>query len=162
MTPHEEKQRDKLIYEMIVNRYDLEWRRTNDIDSKASSVIGFAGLLATVLATLTAGITVIFPHARYGWLFLLPLGLFVVSAGFGLWGYWMSKFITINPINLIEEYQNRTEEELIQRVAATTAEDTMKNYKFNQRKAVWVYVAFIFLIIAISLFLVVAILNLIM
>lgn len=61
MSQEEAHDRDKLIYEIIVDRYDQEWKRTNDLDSKASNVTGFAGLLAT----LTAGITEFFPQAHF-------------------------------------------------------------------------------------------------
>ena len=46
MSSEEEEKRDKLICEFIVDRYNLEWKRTNDLDSKASSVTGMHAWLS--------------------------------------------------------------------------------------------------------------------
>jgi hypothetical protein len=81
ITSEEESKRDKLIYDVVNDRYDQEWKRTNDLDSKASNVTGFAGLLAT----LTGGVSEFFPQCTYEWLFLVPLTLFIASAILGLW-----------------------------------------------------------------------------
>ena len=158
MSSEEEKKRDELIYKIVVERYDLEWKRTNDLDSKASSVTGFAGLLAT----LTAGIAEFFPKAHYQWLFLIPLTLFILSAVFGLLAYWITSFEAINPDALIQGYGNRTEIEALRAFTATTSKHTMRNYSLNQRKVWRIYGAFILLVLAIGLFFVFAIINLIM
>jgi hypothetical protein len=153
-----EKQRNKLIYEIIVNRYDQEWKRTNDLDSKASNVTGFAGLLAT----LTAGITGFMPQANYEWLFLIPLTLLIISASLGLWAYWITSFQVVNPETLIKEYKDRTETEVLIAFTTTTSKHTLHNYSLNQRKVRRIYGAFILLVSAIIAFFVFSIINLIM
>jgi len=158
MSVEEEQKRDKLIYEIIVDRYDQEWRRTNDLDSKASNVTGFAGLLAT----LTAGITEFFPQAHYEWLFLIPLTFFIVSAILGIWAYWITDFEAINPNALIQAYANRTKTEVLRAYTGTTSKHTMRNYSLNQRKARRIYGAFILLVLAIGLFFVFSIINILM
>jgi len=158
MDSQEESKRDKLIYEVVIDRYAQEWRRTNDLDSKASNVTGFAGLLAT----LTGGVSEFFSQCTYEWLFLVPLTLFIASAIMGLWAYWITSFEAINPEALIDGYSNRTKKELLVAVTATTSKHTMHNYMLNQRKVKRIYGAFILLVLAIVLFFVFAVVNLLM
>jgi len=154
----EEERRDKLIYEIIVDRNDREWKRTNDLDSKASSVIGFSGLLAT----LTAGITEFFPQPQYEWLFLIPLTLFIGSAILGLWAYWITRFVAINPEALIEGYKDSTKTKTIRKFIGTTSQHTMYNYSLNQKKVVRIYGASALLVSAIGLVFVFSIVNLLL
>lgn len=158
MSSEEENKRNKLIYEIIVDRYDLEWKRTNDLDTKASSVTGFAG----ILATLTAGISEFFPQAHYKVLFLIPLTLLIFSTISGLWAYWITSFDAINPDVLIQEYKDTTETEILVDVSATMSEHTMHNFILNQWKVRRIYGAFIFLASAIGLLFVFVIVNSIM
>ena len=144
----EEEKRDKLIDEIIVDRYNLEWKRTNDLDSKASSVTGFAGLLAT----LTAGITEFFPDSPYKYLLFIPLAIFILSAVFGLLAYWIMSWEAIDPEALIQRYADRTKTEVLRMFVATTSEMTILNFLNNQRKVKWIYRAFIMLVLAIVLF----------
>ena len=145
----DEEERDELIYKIVVDRYDLEWKRTNDLDSKASSVIGFSGLLAT----LTAGITELLPESYFKFLLYIPLVVFVISAIFGLRSYWIMEWEATDPEALIQRYSNRTKVEVLRTFVATTSEMTMLNFVNNQRKVKWIYRAFVLLILAIVLFL---------
>lgn len=147
--------RDKLIFEAVIDRYKLEWKRTNDLDSKASSVTGFAGLLAT----LTAGITRFLPNAHYEILFLIPLTLFILSALFGLYAYWITSFDAINPDALIEGYKDKTEIEVLIAITATTSKHALHNFSLNGKKVRRISASFIILILAVVLFFIVSIIN---
>jgi hypothetical protein len=46
------EKRDQLIYELIAERFRLEWQRTNVLDGKASGIIGFVGIILTLQAGL--------------------------------------------------------------------------------------------------------------
>lgn len=48
----ETEKRDYLIYELITDRFRLEWQRINDLDRKASGIIGFVGIIVTLQAGL--------------------------------------------------------------------------------------------------------------
>jgi hypothetical protein len=160
MSSEEERSRDKLIYEIIVDRFEQEWKRTDDLDSKASNVTGFAGLLATLSGGITAGITEILPQMHYKYLFVIPLIVFVLSAVFGLLAYWLTSFSAIDPDALIREYANKTEMQVLRTFVATTSMLTMDNFQRNQRKVRWLYVALLLLVLAIGLFFVITIVNL--
>jgi hypothetical protein len=155
MSSVDERKRDKLIYGIIVDRFKLEWKRTNDIDSKASSVTGFAGLLAT----LTAGISGLLPQVKYNFLFLIPLAIFVLSAFFGLLALWLRDFGGIQPAAFIDEYANKTETEVLRRYVGTTSMLTMYNFEYNKDKTKWLNVAFSLLVLGIGLFFAVVIVN---
>ena len=151
--------RDKLIYEVVNDRYELEWKRTNDIDSKASNLTGFAGLLATLTSTLTAGITRFLPHVHYEILFLIPLTLFIFSVFFGLLALWTTSFDAINPQALIDGYSNKTELATLIAVTATMSKHTLHNASLNGRKIKRIYVSLVLLVLAVILFFVVSIIN---
>ena len=153
MSSEEEEKRDKLIYEIVIDRYRQEWGRTQDLDKKASSVTGFAGLLAT----LTAGITRLLPESQYNFFLFIPLALFIVSALFGLFGYWIMKWNTVDPKNLIQRYADRSKEEVLKTYAASAVEWTQLNFISNQRKVKWIYRAFALLVSAIMLFFIITI-----
>jgi hypothetical protein len=160
MLSEEERSRDKLIYEIVVDRFEQEWKRTDDLDSKASNVTGFAGLLATLSGGITAGITEILPQMHYKYLFVIPLIVFVLSAVFGLLAYWLTSFSAIDPDALIREYANKTEMQVLRTFVATTSMLTMDNFQRNQRKVRWLYAALLLLVLAIGLFFVITIVNL--
>jgi Ca2+/Na+ antiporter len=147
LTSKEQRQRDKLIYDIILNRYDLEWKRNNDLDSKASGVVGFAGLLAT----LSAGIAQFVSNPNYRPLLYVPSVLFMLSVFFGLLGYGLGKYRTIEPNAFIEKYADKTETELLRTYVATASEMTMNNFRQNENKVKWIRLAFIALVVAIPL-----------
>lgn len=139
---------EELLYKLVLDRYNLEWKRTNDLDSKASNVTGFAGLLAT----LTAGITEFLPETPYKYLLVIPLVIFILSAVLGLLAYWITSWEAINPEALIQRYADRTKTETLRRVIPTISGMTMLNYYRNQSKVKWILGAFIMLISAIVIF----------
>jgi len=157
MMSKETKERDKLIYEIVCERYKLERQRTNDIDSKASNVVGFAG----ILATLNAGIIGLFPESSYKYVLLLPLIPLGLSIAFGLWAYWIEKFEAINPTVLIEKYKDKPSTEVLRRFVATTSEMTMINYAINWRKVKSLFRALSTLFTGIILFLSLAVILLV-
>ena len=155
-TNKEEKERAKLIYEIVTKRYDREWQRTKDLDSKASGVTGFAG----ILATLIVGISKVIPQVKYDWLLITAVVLLVISAFLGVCAYWTKSYFDINPNSFIEKYKDKEETEILMRFTGTTSQNTMFNDKANREKVIFIELAFAFLVLAISLFLIFSILNL--
>lgn len=152
-----ERERDKLVYDIILNRYDLEWKRNNDLDSKASGVVGFAGLLAA----LTAGITQFVSNPNYKPLLFLPSILFMLSASFGLLGYGLGSYEAIEPNAFIDKYANETETVLLRTYVATTSRMIMHNFRQNENKVAWIRLALVFLGTAIVLSFVIPIASMI-
>jgi hypothetical protein len=154
-TKDEYKQRDKLIYEIVVSRYEQELERTNDLDSKASNVTGFTGLLITLMTAIPQLI-----ELRYEYLFIIPLIPLVFSAIFGLWAYWTKTFSGIQPNTLIDEYKESSETKLLREFTKTTAENVMTNHEVNNQKVKLIKRAFVSLVLAIGLFFCIAIIGL--
>ena len=52
MTNYEEEknelERYQLIFDLISERFKVEWQLTNDLDTKASSLIGFVGIILSL------------------------------------------------------------------------------------------------------------------
>jgi len=143
----EDRQRDKLIYDIILDRYNLEWNSHNELDSKASGLVGFAG----VLATLSVGVAQFVSNPSYRPLLYLPSLFFIVSVIFGLFGYGLGEYKTIRPNVFIETYANKTKTEVLRPYVATISEMTLHNFRQNQNKVKWIRLALIFLITAIAL-----------
>ena len=139
-----------------MERHSREWDRTNDLDSKANNVIGFAG----ILTTLSAGILELLPKGRFEYLFSIPLAAFIIVAIFGLLAYWITDFEAINPDAIIKCYSDSSEKEVLRTFVATTSKITMSNSSHNQRKANLIYAALMLLVISISLFFAFSIINL--
>jgi hypothetical protein len=151
----EEKERDKLIYEIILNRHDQELQRTGNLDSKANNTIGFAGIIATLIVTIVS----YFPNGTYTLLFPVPLALLVVSAMLGLLAYRVKMYEAIQPREFIEEYKDKTLRKTLREYTGTVADSTLKNHIVHENKAKLIEYASGLLVLAITLFFVIAISN---
>lgn len=150
-----DKDRDKLIYQIVVSRHKQELQRTNDLDSKASNVAVFAGLLITLMTAIPQ--LVKFQHE---YLFVIPLIPLVFSSILGLWAYWTKTYSGIQPNTLIEEYKESSETKLLREFTTTTADNVMKNHEVNNGKVKLIKGAFFSLVLAIGLFFGIAIFSL--
>jgi hypothetical protein len=151
----DEKERDKLIYEIIVNRHDQELQRTNDLDSKANNLTGFSGVLAGLMVALFTYL----PEDTYSNYFLVPMVLLIAAAVMGFWTFRIKTYSSIEPCQIIEQYADKTYTQTLREYATTTAQNTMQNHNVNEQKAKSLKYSFELVIIAISLFFVIAILN---
>ena len=151
----EEKERNKLIYEIVVNRHKQELQRTSALDSKANNTIGFAGLLTAIIATVVGFL----PKGNFTLLFGVPLALLIVSAILGLFAYRVKTYEAIEPQKFIQEYKNEGFTKTLKDYVATIAENTLKNHKVHQSKAKLIEYSSGLLVLAIGLFFVVAIFN---
>jgi hypothetical protein len=150
-----EVQRDKLIYEIVSDRYKQELRITIDLDSKANNVIGFSGLLATLIVAITGYL----PKGDYQALFVVPVILLIFSAIEGLRAYWIKPYKAIEPENFVKEYKNKSTTEILRDLYATTAYIINKNNEINRRRATWIKYASTLLVLAIGIFFAFGIIN---
>ena len=155
ISEEEEKERDKLIYEIIVKRHDQELQRTSDLDTKANNTIGFSGILATLIATVVGFL----PKGSYTLLFAVPLSLLIASAILGLLAYRVKTYEAIEPSTFIEEYKDKTLQKTLRNYTKTVADSTIKNHLVHEDKAKLIKYASGLLVLAITLFFVIAISN---
>lgn len=157
MSTAPENDRDKLIYDIVLERHKQEWDRTKDLDSKANNMIGFAG----IIAALSVAVWELLPKGHFEHLFSIPLTTFIIAAFLGLLAYWITDFETINPEAIIKGYSDSSEEEVLRAFVATTSKITMSNNSRNQRKANLIYAALLVLVVSMGLFAAFSIVNII-
>jgi hypothetical protein len=139
-----EQARDELIYQIVNDRHNLEWNRTDHLDTKIYGVIASAGFLTTV----AGGIIGILPNDQYKWVLVLPLVLFGISAIIGLIAYSVRSFEEIDPEKVIQSYKNQSQTILLREVASTIAWNTNKNIVTNKKKAKLLQASAILLVMA--------------
>lgn len=83
----DQKERDLMIFDLVKRRYDSEWQRINNLDSKANNLIGFISVIVTLL--LGAGTLQVqqFLSNSNKWLFVTGIGFLVASLCASLWAF---------------------------------------------------------------------------
>jgi hypothetical protein len=148
-----DNERDKEILDVVIRAYEFQSSMRQRLDTKLNS---FIAIISTI-AALNSGIAFfvldnISPqnpfHLSLIFIFLGGTAYFIFGLVKGLMGY-KPTYITIypeNPERLIEDYQEKSKEEVIQTVAASLAEVTNANYLFNAEKSRTINWVFYFLI----------------
>lgn len=150
-----EAKRDKLIYDVVLDRYHEEQKTTTDLDSKAGNVTSIAGLLATLIAAVVGYL----PKGNYQLLFVIPIVLLIICAIQGLFALWVKTYQTIEPQKFINKYKDKTADKTLRHFIATISSNTVENSKVNLRRADQIKWAFVLLILSISLFFAIVIIN---
>lgn len=154
----ETEKRDQLIYELIADRYRLEWQRTNDLDGKASGIIGFVGIIVSLQAGLGSFLLKEIPQTSEFYilciLFLLGIVFLMCSILCGLKAYYVKPWEVVPyPDYLIKEYaqKDRSRIDILRRVSATISGVVTKNKVTNDEKAKFIKGGFIFLVLGIGM-----------
>jgi hypothetical protein len=153
----ETEKRDHLIYELNSDRFRLEWQRTNDLDRKASSIIGFVGIIVSLQAGLGGFLLKEVPRTYEFYvplctLFLSDIILLMCSIICGL-GASNIRFFRAVPEtrHLIEEYGKKDRSTII--ILRTYSQEFSKaviiNEAKNNNKAKFIKVGLVFLILGI-------------
>jgi hypothetical protein len=133
----------------------MEAQRSSDLDSKANNITGIAGVLAALIAAIAGYL----PQSRYPLLFIIPLVFLVISAIFGILAYWVKTYWAIKPTAIIDEYKDQPEDKVLREYTATVSKNIMDNHAVNDQKADRIQFGLVFLVVAITLFFIVAIIN---
>lgn len=155
----ETEKRDQLIYEFITDRFRLEWQRTNDLDGKASSIIGFVGIIVSLQAGLGSFLLKEIPRTCECYtllclLFLLGIILLMCSILCGLRAYYVKTWKVVpDPGHLIEEYakKDRSRIDILRIVSEEISGAVSKNMATNDEKAKFIRYGFIFLVLGIGM-----------
>jgi hypothetical protein len=106
----ETERRDRLIFELITERFRLEWQRISDLDGKAMGIIGFVGIIISLQAGLGGFLLkevsrtsdIYIPLCI---LFLFSIILLLCSILCGLKAYFIQSWDVVpEPNHLIENY----------------------------------------------------------
>lgn len=155
----ETEKRDEFIYELIADRFRLEWARTNDLDGKANSVIGFVGIILSLEAGLGGFLLKEISrtsecYALLCFLFLLGLLLLMCSILCGLRAYDIKTWSVVpSPEHLIEEYakKDRSKSDILKLVSAEVSKAVVKNAVTNEEKAGFIRQGLIFFVLGIGM-----------
>lgn len=148
-----EGERDKLIFELIRERFDQEWSRIGELDDKAANIIGFVGIIAGFLLGIESLILVQTPtlNALLVILYLLGIGFLMVSMILGLMAYRVRRWEVVPNVRvLIEEYTTKTHTEVLRRVAGETSLVVQQIKDQSNEKAGLIRRAWAFLILGLT------------
>ena len=157
---HEENEkRDQLIYELIVDQFHLEWQRTNILDGKASSIVGFVGIILSLEAGLGGFLLKEISrtsecYALLCSLFLSGIVLLMCSILCGLKAYYVKAWKVVpDPEHLIEEYAKKDKSRIvILKIVSKEIADSIKdNKKANDERVKFIKGGFIFLALGIGM-----------
>jgi len=133
------------IYEEVVRRFEFESDRIKDLDSKASNIVGFVGIITGLASSLggillkpyvvTSPIVAYMREIAIGLYFSMLL-CFLLSLGFGLRAYQIKKYTVVpNPYYLIGAYENaKTKMEIIRNLYDNYAVAIEDNIIQNDKK----------------------------
>jgi len=150
-----ESERDRLIYDIVVKRYDQELQITRYLDTKAYNIIGISGIISTLMVIVFGYLF----QEHYTLFFVLPICLLIFSVMFSFKACRVKNYAMIDPCALIDLYREKTLKTTLSRYTRTIAEDTIRNYTVNEKKADSIGYASILIVSAITLFFVIALFN---
>jgi hypothetical protein len=113
-------QRDILIFELIKRRLDNEWRRINDLDSKANNLVGFVSVVISLLLGAAAFklSSALACKTELSILYFVGLGLLLTSIILALAGSKVRRWSDVPNVQyLIQEYTNLPYDEVLKRNA---------------------------------------------
>lgn len=129
------KQTSELIFDTVEKKLDLQWQLMDSLDAKASTIIGFTGVIIAVAVA-------VFPKVAR-WLFIPGIGLLFVSIIFSICAYKTLVFRRDpDPRKLKEKYFKTS----IGPVTEILIDNLIVSYEHNsdklKRKAQWINYSF--------------------
>lgn len=153
-----EEKRIELIYNIINNRFNLEWQRSDILDGKASSIIGFVGVIVSletwIASIILEKMTKFGLHYAYTMIvFGIILVLLINSLLYSLRAYRI-QFWRIAPEtnHLINEYAKtgRSRQDILRTLSVELSESISHNKRINDKKIGFINKSYIFLIVGIA------------
>ena len=156
----ETEKRDEFIYELIADRFRLEWQRTNDLDGKASRIVRFVGIIVSLQAGLGSLLLKELPrtcgfyfYPLLCFIFLSELGFLMCSILCGLKAYGVKTWSVVpDTEHLIEEYakKDKSRIDILRLVSAEISAAVAKNAATNDEKVEFIRQGFIFFVLGIG------------
>lgn len=150
----------QLIKELLFNAYENEWQRTRDIEQKASSLIGFVGIIftLTIASLLTIFVdadestkdNILFSSAYSEIGIFLILLLMFLSILFGIRTIYLDSWGVLDAGKLLNycREETQTENEFLEMTFDVYASNTADNNKTNNKLAKYLRISFIFFVVS--------------
>ena len=153
------EQRDQLIYDAINNRFSLERQRTNNLDQKASSIIGFVGIMVSLQVGLGGLLIKEIPkynnfYVLFSVFFVSGILSLICSIICGLKAYHVKKWKLVPDTEyLIKEYakKDKSRTDILRILSAEISDSIKHNGEINDKKAKFIEYSSIFLVLGIAL-----------
>jgi len=146
-----EQQKDieaiKIIHDSIVSMHQIEWQRTRDIESKATGIVGFVGVifsltiasLATLISTADEPVRLKILSDVHLYTYILILGLMVSSIFCGIIALNVKNWRYITA-DMFIEYCNEEKikrKDIIIKLIKSNTQTILKNCRLNNQIALW-------------------------
>lgn len=163
-----EIKRDDLIFDLIKRRFDSETDRLNNLDSKASGLVGFVSIVVSLVlgggSLLTGAETfdlpILLSNDIFAYLHFIGAASLLLSIGLALVALKVRRWTIVPDVKtLIEDYTTKDYREVLQRTAGEMAKAVVQTQKQNNSKAKFIDWSWIFLMIGLTIVFVSAIGN---
>ena len=151
------EERDKLVYDMVYNRYEYEDQRTRDLDGKSSGIIGIAGIIISLQAGIAIFVAKEIPNILHNFPFIIVFlsGIFTLMFSIlsALKAYNLQKWNVVpDPKHLIEEYakKNRNKIDILRIITWEICCAVYENKIENNNKVYFIKCSFLFLVFGIG------------
>ncbi|MGQ0772111.1 MAG: hypothetical protein ACT4NT_05005 [Nitrososphaerota archaeon] len=122
-------ERDELIFDLIKRRLDEEWQRLQNIDNKASSLVGFLAVAVSFL--LGSAFLGFFEYDKsdkqIALIFIIGVGMLILSIVFALYGFKVRNWVAVPDVSkLLKDYTTKPYDFVLKKNAATMAQAVME------------------------------------
>lgn len=156
-------ERDKLVLDLVSERFKVEWNLGSELDGKSSSLAGFVGIIISLQVGFGTILIDKIPETNqyhvYLYLFyFLGIIFLICSILFAFKAYYLKDYSVVpNPEELIHMAEDgETQQEIVRKIAVDMKIATLENKELNDSKANNIIYGFIFLVLGISTMLIFA------
>ncbi|MDY9923684.1 hypothetical protein [Methanobacterium sp.] len=150
-------ERDKLVLDLVSERFKVEWDLGSELDGKASSLAGFVGIIISLQVgfgtILIDKIPKTNPYHVYLYLFyFLGIIFLICSILFAFRAYYLKEYsVAPNPEKLIEMAEKgESQNGIVRKISVDMKIATFNNEQVNNSKASNIIRGFIFLVLGIA------------
>lgn len=147
-------EQDKLIFNIIQNRYDREWDRSKTLDGKSHNIIGYVGIIIGLQSAIGTILLKDAPRNNYLFacaniFFVLGLLLLFLSMSYGLKAWNVKLFYFIPDSKYFIENYGKTGKNVVtiyRNVGTEMSNSTVENESINDKKVEFIKKSLILLI----------------
>ncbi len=151
----------KLFHREALRQYDLEMDSYRTLTGKANSLLASVGTILTVLTIAVIQIIVTKEYSNFLSLIgalVIPYIFLILSLLLSIESYRVSELATINPQNLVEQYYEKSEQDILMQLISNISNDLEENKEITEKRTALINNSLLFLKIGmLSLVVVVAI-----